>query len=129
MRKIKIRAWGAHERRMITYFDSNFKLSVDSETGAIFAGYMIDGERINYTLMQSTGRYDINGREIYEGDIVTFTYTYNDFKYTAIGAIEYENGSFVINWKTGGAYLSDIIPINRIKIIGNIYENPELIEK
>ena len=63
-------------------------------------------------VMQYTGLKDKNGKEIYEGDIVQFMYA--DYKSPAISVVSYIAHSFDI-------------PEEEIAVIGNIYENPELI--
>ena len=66
-------------------------------------------------LMQFTGLKDKNGKEIYEGDIVKY---YN----ASVKSVE---------WYQGGFYLSGVshnpIDENDVEVIGNIYENPELL--
>jgi hypothetical protein len=79
-------------------------------------------------LMQFTGLRDStrtkehpNGRKIYEGDIVRFHYVgFHEFR---IGKVEYSRGraGFIF----GGI---DYRAIDRIEVIGNIYENPELLK-
>jgi hypothetical protein len=74
-----------------------------------------------YILMQFTGLHDKNGKEIYEGDILKTNHTDSL-------TVVFENGSFcfVNNINSG----SDRLHQNRTEklfVIGNIYENPELI--
>ncbi len=77
-----------------------------------------------YKVMQWTGVLDIDGNEIYEGDIVRN-------EYGEIGIITFQNGAFVsvyikpYDWDEMQPY--DGILNNQL-IIGNIYENPEIIK-
>jgi uncharacterized phage protein (TIGR01671 family) len=67
-------------------------------------------------IMQFTGLKDKNGKEIYEGDIVML----NGSKVPKV--MEFRKGSFCLDYIYFGteAY--------RMEVIGNIYENPELIK-
>ncbi|CYU74301.1 hypothetical protein HO918_10875 [Streptococcus suis] len=71
-------------------------------------------------VMQSTGLFDKNGKEIFEGDVV------NIFG-EKLSQIYYSEGAFCVEVLNGGTplhvYLSE-----HLEIIGNIYENPELVE-
>ena len=75
-------------------------------------------------IMQSTGLKDKNGKEIFEGDILTSQ------NYTAKGVVEFrtDSGMWVNCLKEYGyfEYLGNVASSR--KIIGNIYENPELLE-
>ena len=83
----------------------------------------------DFILMQSTGLFDKNGEEIFEGDIVRFTLT-DGFSYVTLedGIVTYELCAFyVVNGLA--EYLISDINTNKIEVIGNIYENTELLEE
>ena len=81
-----------------------------------------------FILMQSTGLRDKNGKEIFEGDIVKFTIT-NGFDYVVdeYGVVTYKQGAFFIV-KDFAEYLISYVYTDKIEVIGNIYENHELLE-
>lgn len=77
-------------------------------------------------LMQSTGLKDKNGVEIFEGDVLTSNVQpckmVNPIK-DGYGVVCFENGMFKL-----GA-ISLVTFIIKMEVIGNIYENPELLEQ
>ena len=86
-----------------------------------------------YELMQSTGLKDKNGKEIFEGDILTDGHT--------LGVLQNHQalGFYMVDEKGKESFLSDTVDTegfeeakefmeNSIEILGNIYENPELLE-
>lgn len=84
-----------------------------------------------YELMQFTGLKDKNGKEIYEGDIVT-----TDLSRPYL-IVKYHNGAFMFQCLDEGKTYYDFMnpPIDEEvdryswgEVIGNIYENPELLE-
>lgn len=83
-------------------------------------------------LMQSTGLLDKNGKEIFEGDIVQFEdcYEVSDFLYINTGIIEWCQGGFHVT-NRDSVLMEDLIDGDSldVTIIGNIYENPELLEE
>ena len=72
-------------------------------------------------LMQSTGLKDINGKEIYEGDVVLC-------EWGEIGDNIYRNtGKTVVDFSPHNLVMLE--EADRLQILGNIYENPELLEE
>lgn len=85
----------------------------------------------NIILMQSTGLFDKNNKEIFEGDIVQFEdcYEVSDFLYINTGIIEWCQGGFHVT-NRDSVLMEDLFDGDSldVTIIGNIYENPELLE-
>ena len=73
-------------------------------------------------LEQYTGLKDKNGKEIYEGDIVMWT---DDN--TESGSIVFDEGCFYVNWPICMERI-DASDAFDLEVIGNIHENPELLE-
>lgn len=85
----------------------------------------------NIILMQSTGLRDKTGKEIFEGDIVQFEdcYEVSDFLYINTGIIEWCQGGFHVT-NRDSVLMEDLLDGDSldVTIIGNVYENPELLE-
>lgn len=89
--------------------------------------------------MQYTGLKDKNSKEIYEGDIVLQTHPHPDDKDDValvkygehISADPHHYGGWTIGFYAGDpeAAFSLLEKENRFEVIGNIYENPELIQQ
>ena len=82
------------------------------------------------TLMQYTGLHDKNGREIYEGDIVRSSPRRQHEK-SFVGDVHYGrvDPSFTIHDKDGHDFrLYSSGEYRTYEVIGNIFENPELLE-
>ena len=92
--------------------------------------YVIDVELLNLeesfraTIEQYTGLKDANDIEIYEGDIITFTFKTSGGHFTYTGKVIFEQYMFLVEIENG-----DCFSLNRIggvNLIGNIHENPML---
>lgn len=123
MREIKFRAWDKDENGMRNW--ENLMSSVyDNEYDTIFN----DGDLI---LMQYTGIKDKNGREIYEEDIVKGEHNslsvveWDD----CIDTDRYWSKGCGFYWNMSGGDEPAYADEERIEVIGNIYENPELLEE
>ena len=121
MRDIKFRVWDNERNAMfnsksvdIDFFEG--KIEITSDT--IRYDEVYTDEIKDFELMQYVGCKDKNNKEIYEGDIVKTK--------EHIGQIIYSKGMFFIDVK-GDFYLPIYNVSEFMEVIGNIYENPELI--
>ena len=106
--------------------DKTFIL-IDSD---IAFGYVTMKEVLSETIGQYTGLTDKNGKKIFEGDIVELTYYTlpEERKVMAEVAYEEESAAFVLySFGTENKGICGEI-CNTNKVIGNIYDNPEMLE-
>lgn len=134
MREIKFRQWKALEEKMTRPFDLlDFAGDQDSEYGNFdFSPELTEKDIAPFQrtdgvtpspLMQFTGLLDKNGKEIYEGDII---------KIRDIAVeVYWDEGTAAFRLtfpeSPGRLYLGHYDK-NLVEIIGNIYENPELLK-
>ena len=76
-------------------------------------------------LMQFTGLKDKNGVEIYEGDIVRGIKRTDNYENYYIFKVHYHNGCFMFGNYNAHEFFDKF---THKEVIGNIYENPELLE-
>ena len=126
MREIKFRAWHKEKKeivnveeidfmnKVINYIDNDYLNNRQEIIGAYFE---------DIELMQYTGLKEKNNKEIYEGDIVKFL---NDI-FEVIWRDE--KAKFMLKNKEYKEFLNFLYENNtEMEIVGNIYENPELME-
>ena len=133
MREIKFRAWDKNTKKIIIDLPmvicyKAFWLYDELNNAMEYYGHGND-----YILMQYTGLKDRNGKEIYEGDILKGNGGAEDFFFD----IGFEEGCFIAKmpWIKNGeiypelkAYCGFKEDFISIEVIGNIHENPELLE-
>ncbi|EKO5550907.1 hypothetical protein QHY85_001889 [Listeria monocytogenes] len=105
-------------------------ISRNTNEGSICAGFCSKVEIMPETVGQFTGLTDKNGKKIFEGDIVEI------IEIDAFGNLDWNRLKGKVMFSEGAWLVTDnrsfAIPlwseINEIKVIGNIHENPELLE-
>lgn len=125
--RLKFRAWDKISKKMFPVMMIDFGQSyvMIEEINGLWCERDFD----EIELMRFTGLKDKNGREIYEGDIVRYECcpeiyveeVIYDNKHCNFGTIDKDGETFSF-----GALISDI-HVGCFEVIGNIYENPELL--
>jgi uncharacterized phage protein (TIGR01671 family) len=129
MREIKFRAWSERENKMF-----NVDVLAISECTWDCPDYGKRGVSLAYQphlkVMQYTGLKDKNGKEIYEGDICKAEkFMFHDYNYDGsenfedfIGAVTFDDSAWFV-----GHIPFMATAINSFEVIGNIYDNSELL--
>ena len=118
MREIKFRAWEEDTH----YMNDNVRITRTMgetfyEVSEAFGWIEVKPEHV----MQHTGRKDSEGNEIYEGDILQSEHY---FKYQVIFKGDCWRCEPVKNNRLKNRFIG-----SDLKVIGNIYENPELLDR
>ncbi len=132
-REIKFRVWNPIKKKMCDdiLYDRKY---MRGDMGITSINYAINEEiRSGNAIMQYTGLEDFNGKEIYESDIL-FSEQFSGknmviVEFSIKEIVKYGHGeSYFYLWSgfTVSAYRNK--KPSDLKVIGNIYENPELLE-
>jgi uncharacterized phage protein (TIGR01671 family) len=134
MRVFRFRAWSPTAKKMFyqenQYLASFLRRFVTLETGAAAHESYLK-EDIDKYLMQYSGIKDKHGKEVYEGDILTYRDEDGDEQ---LWPVTFEDGCFVVNGSAIWDYLrydKNNQPTDHLEayleVAGNIYENKELV--
>ena len=140
MRSIKFRVWHHTLNKFIPadewYLDLNGRLCFLDIKG-ITDDYLIEVEESLYTAQQYTGIKDKNGKDIYEGDVITFTkrgITHGpdaeDVKNAEVW-YSFEDCAFVFGKYKSADYTwwySMADDLRDFEVVGNIFENKDLLK-
>ena len=126
---IKFRAW--HKLNKHMHYNVQ-DIYCDGELGDCFGDILSTPSK--FEVMAYTGLQDKNGTEIYEGDIVSAKYIYDKRTTDKAQVIWREDkasfGLKSLKGLTNEEYeLYKITAEHNLEVIGNIYENPELLNK
>ncbi len=72
-----------------------------------------------------TGFQDINGNDIYEGDLSSK----NDDKFVKSGVVSFIHGCWMVASKSGERYFNLHWHLSQVEVVGNVHQNPELLEQ
>lgn len=125
----KFRAWWKSEGEMVINI-SWFRFKQRDLIGSVGEQSTWPISFDDVVLMQSTGLFDKNGVEIFEGDVIRFTSVLGEDE---IRQVTFENGCFGIMLERvhiGFGMIKILSEVEySLEIIGNIYENTELVQQ
>lgn len=121
---MQYRGWDKQFKKMFKITALYLKYDKVIAVESLYDGIVTTNRQINdCIIMNSIGIEDINSKPIYQKDIVKD-------KYDRISIIKYNNnscGNFLYPIDGNGSFII-INPTLKLEVIGNVYENPELIK-
>lgn len=123
---IKFRAWNKIEKKMYFWDKEPYLSFFIGDYGDRLANAFKEANATEF--MQYTGISDMEATEIYEGDIIDYvSWRFRNGKYSSWTLPSRRQFPKIVKWNEKRAAFN-IIRSQHYKVIGNIYENPELIK-
>ncbi len=116
MKELKFKAWIKRKKRVVDVIEIDFlnkKIAYEIGKMKLFADFE------DVELMEYTGVKNESNIEIYEGSILRHQ--------QKMGIVAYDNGSYMLDTEGRHFYLQTFQ--EKAEVLGNIYENPEILEK
>lgn len=143
---LKYRIWSVDHKLLLEVYAllqyPDGRVSFKAEVVVNGKHTLVDGKRLDvhgylgekFILMKSTDKFDKNGKEIFEGDIVNRkACPHHVLRFDEVTEVVVErNSAFVLETKlkTGSAYIGFDHPFTRselLEVVGNVHENPDLV--
>ena len=125
---LRFRAWDSVKKKFVEHFfitENGLICNMEKQTSDY--NFPMPVEKSELIVMQSTGLHDKNGKEVFVGDIIKCTrgcphevYLEKEYGGTYVGGMP---AIYLKGIREGYAWTGDE------EILGNIYENPELVEE
>lgn len=142
MREIEFRVWDSRKK---SYFNKKdiaidnlgnifvFEGCDDNDADLWHVRILSDPDNERYIIEENTGLTDINGTEIFEGDII-FQKPLSKNSVGWTGKVIFKEGAFMAEVHERGKavmllFLSEFNPEKTCEVVGNIHEDPELVEE
>lgn len=131
---LKCRGWDPVEKKLyspVELFNLLGFFYEDTRAGVLQGNLITDsyGSRRPFKLLPFIGVTDREGKEIFEGDIVEYTWArYEPGWETTTGEVYFSEGIFYIDRLMEFAMNDCNFAKDSLKVLGNIYQNPELLK-
>lgn len=120
--ELKFRVWWPSVKKMryfdnarIDYADGTYGIFIPCVNENVFIG---EGESMQYMMIR-----DKNGKEVYASDIIKA-----DWGFSPVDIIEYPHSFYILKeYLCVTEFCGEIV--EHIEVVGNIYENPDLVEE